>query len=565
MARIPLARSARVSPESLHPPLTSRAATGTVEVTLVLRHGKPLPTVEELCADPPRRHLTHDEFEATYGTTDKDLATVRRFAKTHGLRVLSEHRGLGLMRLAGPAKAVRDALGVALRRYTHGSLSYLSHADPVALPGSLRDVVEWVFGLDTRPLVTHSAASLPVPVRVAAEAGLRSYPATRVAELYRYPASQGEGQCVGIIELTGGYDPADLAAYLEWMGVEREPPVLVGPNQPRRVGVAANAEVTMDVELVASVCPKARVVVYNANSQDYSLSDYHRVFAQAISDKENRPSVLTTSWSFYEGSLIQQGDEAAFERLFRAAALLGITVCAASGDLGSQVPVQGGSPTDAITLAATSYPAASALVLGCGGTTLVSVGDSFQEHVWNRLGEAMSVGMLGAQAAAGASSGGVSAMNALPLYQQGLDVPHQVSTSWKGGVFERVSRTPGRGVPDVAANADLHTGYQIVFNGQRGVAAGTSAAAPMWAALVTLLNEALGERVGFLQPRLYALVSEGQPVVRRVTRGGNGAYFASADSLWNACTGLGTPDGQALLDGLRGQSRPRGRTSRAAR
>ncbi|RKH99048.1 hypothetical protein D7Y15_39245 [Corallococcus sp. AB030] len=550
MARIPLTQSARVSPASLHPPLRSRAATGKVEVTLLLRHGTPLPTVEELCANPPRRPLTHDEFEAKYGTNPKHLAAVRRFAKSHGLTITSERRDRSYVVLQGSTAAIRKAFAVDLRRYTYGKTSYLTHTKPVCLPRALQGVAEWVLGLDTRPLVTHNAAALPIPAEMAKQAGLRTYTAPHVASLYRYPRNQGEGQCVGIIELAGGYKQSDLDAYLKSVGVERTAPVVnVGPNKAGLLNTASNSEVTMDVELVTSVCPAARVVVYNAGSKDYSLRDYHRVLSEAISDRENRPSVLTTSWSFYEGSLIQQGEELAFERLFIEAALLGITVCAASGDLGSQVPVNARSPTGAITLAATSYPAASALVLGCGGTTLEAVGDVLHhERVWNRLGEAMSMGP--SATAAGASSGGVSTMNALPLYQQGMGVPHLVKSSWKNGVFE-VSRSTGRGVPDVAANADLHTGYQIVFKGQQGVAAGTSAAAPMWAALIVRLNEALGERVGFLHPRLYALVTEGQPVIRRITHGGNGAYFASDATLWNACTGLGTPDGEALLAGLR--------------
>ncbi|NNC07781.1 S8/S53 family peptidase [Corallococcus exiguus] len=550
MARIPLTQSARVSPASLHPPLRSRSATGTVEVTLLLRHGAPLPTVEALCANPPRRPLTHDEFEAKYGTNPKHLAAVRRFAKSHDLTITSERRDRSYVVLQGSTAAIRKAFEVDLRRYTHGKTSYLTHTKPVHLPRALQGVAEWVLGLDTRPLVTHNAAALPIPAEMAKQAGLRTYTAPHVASLYRYPRNQGEGQCVGIIELAGGYKQSDLDAYLKSVGVERTAPVVnVGPNKAGLLNTASNSEVTMDVELVTSVCPAARVVVYNAGSKDYSLRDYHRVLAEAISDRENRPSVLTTSWSFYEGSLIQQGEELAFERLFIEAALLGITVCAASGDLGSQVPVNARSPTGAITLAATSYPAASALVLGCGGTTLEAVGDVLHhERVWNRLGEAMSMGP--SATAAGASSGGVSTMNALPLYQQGMGVPDLVKSSWKNGVFE-VSRSTGRGVPDVAANADLHTGYQIVFKGQQGVAAGTSAAAPMWAALIVRLNEALGERVGFLHPRLYALVTEGQPVIRRITHGGNGAYFASDATLWNACTGLGTPDGEALLAGLR--------------
>jgi kumamolisin len=103
------------------------------------------------------------------------------------------------------------------------------------------------------------------------------------------------------------------------------------------------------------------------------------------------------------------------------------------------------------------------------------------------------------------------------------------------------------------------TGYQIFFDGQPAVGGGTSAAAPMWAALVLLINQGLaikhgpGVRVGWLNPLLYSFcVTRKMKVIRPVTQGNTGGYSASSKTPWNACTGLGTPIGEALAEALGG-------------
>jgi kumamolisin len=110
----------------------------------------------------------------------------------------------------------------------------------------------------------------------------------------------------------------------------------------------------------------------------------------------------------------------------------------------------------------------------------------------------------------------------------------------------------GRGVPDVAGNADPVTGYQIYYGGQAQVVGGTSAVAPLWSALIARLAEATGKRFGLLQPLVYPGVSPGTDVAgfRDIVSGNNGAY--SAGPGWDACSGLGTPEGAALLTRLQG-------------
>jgi kumamolisin len=162
-------------------------------------------------------------------------------------------------------------------------------------------------------------------------------------------------------------------------------------------------------------------------------------------------------------------------------------------------------------------------VLACGGTTLkVNTDGSFDsETVWNN-------------GTSGSTGGGVSDVFPRPAWQAAAGVP-----------------ATGRGVPDVAANADPRTGYQVLIDGSASVLGGTSAVAPLWAALVARLAQATGGPLTGFVPALYAGVSPGSPATgfHDVTVGTNGAY--SAGPGWDACTGLGSPDGAALLTRLR--------------
>jgi kumamolisin len=137
----------------------------------------------------------------------------------------------------------------------------------------------------------------------------------------------------------------------------------------------------------------------------------------------------------------------------------------------------------------------------------------------------------------GATGGGVSAQFPLPSWQATAGVPKH-------------GHKTGRGVPDVAADADPETGYQVYVDGQAMVIGGTSAVAPLWAALTCRLAQSLGRPLGLLQPLLYASVTPGHtaPGFRDITSGSNGAY--SAGPGWDACTGLGSPEGTALLAAL---------------
>jgi kumamolisin len=427
--------------------------------------------------------------------------------------------------------------------------------------------VRWIFGLDgrtiTRPTTTFSmdtspeALSLATTSEAASLAPVTSYTAPQVARLYEYPALDGDGQCLGIISLAGAWSGKDMDAYFSGLGLKKPTIVDIGPNVPSDFWLS-NAEVNQDIQIAAAVCPRATIAVYHGRSP--AVQDYFQVLRTAIFDPVNRPSVLSVSWSFPELEGMGPTPEEAelFEELFRLAALQGITICSSCGDYGSVTPiVQFDTPTLATTA---NFAATSPYVLGCGGTTLYAQNGAItQEVVWNRFQELAlwREPGLGPFSFSMATGGGISRMFPLPDYQRGAQVPPAIIRPWNQFTLLGSRAFAGRGTPDVAANADLLTGYQTFFDGKPSRGGGTSASAPMWAALVILLNEGLARnhgsrtRVGWLNPLLYALALNGQTkVVRRITEGNNGGYSASATAPWNACTGLGSPQGTALAKAL---------------
>ena len=171
------------------------------------------------------------------------------------------------------------------------------------------------------------------------------------------------------------------------------------------------------------------------------------------------------------------------------------------------------------------------LVLGCGGTQIDNQG---KDVVWND-GTPFDTTVAGG--GGWASGGGISVVFAVPGYQQNAHLPVSIA-----------SGKAGRGVPDIAMSA---TNYFTRVDRQEGASGGTSAVAPLMAALVALLNQAKKKNVGFLNPLLYANAGA---LLHDVTVGTNAITNTvqgyQAGPGWDACSGLGTPDGTAILGKL---------------
>jgi kumamolisin len=340
-----------------------------------------------------------------------------------------------------------------------------------------------------------------------------SFTPTQIATLYGFPPGSGEGECVALIELGGGYRPADLATYFAGLRLNAPSVTAVsvdhGKNAPTGSADGPDGEVMLDVEVVGAIAPQAHIAVYFSPNTDAGFLD---AITTAVHDTVNKPSIISISWGGPESSWTAQAISA-MDAAFQAAAAMGITVCVAAGDNGSSDGVAGGGDH-------VDFPASSPFALACGGTSLKAQGASIEhEMVWND------------GAGGGATGGGISSVFPAAAWQSGLQ-----AVKAQGAEIALTMR----GVPDVAGNADPETGYQVRIDGSNTVIGGTSAVAPLWAALIARLNQTTGKPAGYLNPQLY----KNPRAFRDITQGNNGDFAAAAG--WDACTGLGTPNGAEL-------------------
>ncbi len=482
---------------------------------MIVRPRTSLPSAGQIGREPlgERRYLTRRVFAARHGADPQDLAEVAAFAGAHGLTVRHSRVARRSVVLRGSAGRMSDAFRTRLVRYRSPRGEYRGRTGPVQVPRTLAPLVEAVLGLDDRPQA-HSKCHV-VPAGRMEQVKSRSFTPNRIAELYGFPKHlDGRGQRIAIIELGGGFRRAEVRRYFASLGLPMPKITTVSVDGGRNLpghDSEADSEVLGDIEVIGAVAPGAEMLVYFAPLSDRGFID---ALTTAVFDPRG-PSVISISWGDAEINWTDQA-RAAMDDACRAAAALGITVCAATGDAGWTDGVAG-------RYAHVDYPASSPYVLACGGTRLEVQDGAIVETVWNNHN-------------GNATGGGVSAIYGLPDWQQTARVPPSVA---RGG--------HGRGVPDVAGNADPETGY-LIGSGEANVGwGGTSAVAPLWAGLIACLNQGLGTQVGYLNPLLYEAV--GAAAFSDVSRGGNGAYRARR-GRWDACTGHGSPRGGALLKAL---------------
>jgi kumamolisin len=464
------------------------------------------------------KHIEREDFAKQFGADPDDIEAVKQFASSHGLAVVQEDLARRTVVLAGTVAQFNRAFGVDLERYEYEGGTYRGRTGPVHLPDGLHGKVEGVFGLDDRPQARpHFRSRLQGNVHW--RAASNSFTPIQVAALYNYPAGTGQGECIGIIELGGGYRPADLQTYFAGLGVPLPKVSAVsvdhGKNHPTGDPNGPDGEVMLDIEVAGAIAPAAQIAVYFAPNTDQGFLD---AVTTAIHDTTNKPSVISISWGGPESSWTQQS-MTSFDQAFQAAAAMGITVCVAAGDGGS---------SDGATGDNVDFPASDPYVLACGGTSLQASSNSItSETVWND----------GAQG--GATGGGISTFFPLPPYQEGL------SAALTAGGTKALAN---RGVPDVAGDADENTGYDVRVDGSDTVIGGTSAVAPLWAGLIARINSASGKPAGYLNPVLY----QNQSAFNDITQGNNGDFTAAVG--WDACTGMGSPNGTGIASVLSGNT-----------
>lgn len=533
MTKIPENSKRSIISGSNRTPLHEAKAVGAVsdderfEVTVRIRRKAPLDSSTESGFHtnqlPGKRHyLSRDQYASAHGADPADIAKVEAFAQEHGLVVVESSVARRSVFLSGRAADFAVAFGTKIEHYEHDDGTYRGRTGELTVPADLADIVEGVFGIDDRPVAKpHFQQYCQTPsFGIQAHAASQSFTPPQLAKLYNFPSGlDGSGQCIAIIELGGGYRTADITTYFQNLNlpVPNVKTVRVdGANNSPSTSNSADGEVMLDIEVAAAVAPKALIVVYFAPNTDKGFLD---AITMAIHDAANKPSVISISWGGPETGWTGQS-KTSMDQAFQTAAALGISVCVAAGDNGSADGVNDRK-------AHVDFPASSPFALGCGGTKLIATGNTISsEVVWNE----------GVNSSTG---GGVSDFFPVPAYQSHAGVPPSANP---GG-------HKGRGVPDVAGDADPQTGYVVRVDGQNLVFGGTSAVAPLWAGLIALMNQKLGHPVGFLNPLIYG-AAVGTGSFHDITSGNNGAYTAKTG--WDACTGLGTPNGVNLLHALGG-------------
>jgi kumamolisin len=484
--------------------LGPHTGTAEFEVTLVLR--RRAGAAPRAALWPQRPMWGRADFGGHAGADPADLQRLRAFAGKYGLRESGADAQRRVLHLAGTPQALERAFGVTLGEYRLGAAGapFLGIGQAPTLPPEAIAVL----GLDRRPVARAQSRRPKATPSV-------TYTPLELGQLYDFPAgTNGSGQTIAIIELGGGFRSSDLTQYFSGLGIAPPPTVTAvavagGANQP---GGDADGEVALDIEVSGALAPGANIVVYFAPNTDQG---FHEAISQAAHDAVHKPSVISISWGGPEDSWTGPARDALQSALEDAAAL-GVTVAVAAGDSGSGDGESDGQPH-------VDFPASSPYALACGGTRLIaSAGSIASEVVWNETA-----------AGEGATGGGVSAGFARPAWQQQATVPPAPDGS------------AGRGVPDVAGNADPLTGYRILLDGASQVIGGTSAVAPLWAALIARCNQKLGGPLGDVHAAFYQI---GEAGFRDITEGNNGAYKAAAG--WDPCTGLGSPRGTALVTAL---------------
>jgi kumamolisin len=373
---------------------------------------------------------------------------------------------------------------------------------------------------------------------------------THVARHYAFPADlNGHGQTIAVINLGEHLDLDELRGDLARAALPAPPmrqvllpaakPAAAAPQTTGDPGTMFAIESHIDAEILAAICPAAALVIYSCAAA--TADDMAGALQAAVADGRD---VISISWGSAEDGLTS-GQRSRVQAALRQARDAGITVCAAAGDAGAAGmfdargrPVYG--VEDGTPQVKCSFPASSDLVLACGGTSLVADDTGLHEAVWN---DAAADGWIG--------GGGVSTAFDRPAWQTRLNLAVPPAHG-PGTLGPR-----GRILPDVAGLAAMGDWAIWYRGGREGLLGGTSAVAPLYAALIALANQKRRQhgkpRLGFVNDRLYALAAQGG-LFTSIVAGSNrltpeGPGYDAAPGF-DACTGWGVPRADRLIAAL---------------
>ena len=564
------------------------AAAAPVHLTVVLEPRDPaaLAAFAEDVSTPGstvyHQYLTPAQFAARFGATAAQVRAVSASLSAHGLtpgEVSANHLSIPVTATAAQAES---AFSLRMQRMIlpGGRSATVASAAP-AFDAAVAPDVQAVLGLSStntfhpeyvrnalhgpvrhsalRRSVRHVATGGPQPCSQASSAAGQqgAYTADQIASAYGFSSlyqagDQGQGQTIAIYELEPN-DPNDIQAYQTCYGTHA--PVSYKQVDGGAGSGPGSGEAALDIENAIGLAPKASFLVYqgaNSNSSSPGSGPYD-TFNAIIS--QDLAKVISVSWGQCES---QSTDGLAAENtLFQEAAAQGQSILSASGDEGS-ADCNAPPPSLPSLGLAVDDPSSQPFVTGVGGTTLNGIGPPPSETAWNN-GPVATLSGNG-----GAGGGGISSVWSMPSYQSGAAAGLNVIGPLSSGSTCAAPRGDCREVPDVSMDADPNTGYIIYFNGSRSdltspagwqAIAGTSAAAPAWAALLAVINASGGchsSPVGFANPALYRAAGAAYaPNFTDITSGNNDGIGTNGGNYpagpgYDMATGLGTPIGGGL-------------------
>jgi hypothetical protein len=519
-----------------------------------------------------RDYVSVPEFARRFGATPAQVATVRSALETRGLDVGAPRRNGLSLPVTATVEEAEEAFGISVQqvRLRSGQIAYRNDRAP-AVPAAAAPLVEGVLGLDDVAVSHRQGHSRPASPLDGADGvggsagsgvatggpqpctdalGLQEeeggYTADQIASAYQLSGfygggNFGAGEKIALLELEP-YLPSDIATYQSCYGTDvkiTDVNVKGGPGPYE----GEDGESSLDIEQLIGLAPEAEIIVYQAPNEGEA-----EVFAAYV--EQNQAKVMSSSWGICEKQS-SKAEMAVMDTLLQEAAAQGQSFFVAAGDTGSEDCYDSDKKDKSLSV---DTPGAQPFATDVGGTRMEQPGVPPTEYLWND-------GPSG-----GAGGGGVSEHFPMPAYQAeaatGLGVVSQLSTGSTCG-FSGLCRQ----VPDVSANASADTGYVVFSEGEWQVIGGTSAAAPLWAALATLTNASPachGFAIGFANPAIYRIAGSSYAADFHDITSGRPGGFTTNDMLfggtepfpvgpgYDMATGLGTPNGPALAASLCG-------------
>lgn len=475
---------------------------------------------------------------AQYAASQTDIDKLVSWLKTQGFDIVQVSPASGSIYAQGTVSDIQQSLEVNMVRVTKDGVTYTAAQNAPSLPDDVGQGVQAIIGLQPFRRA-HKLSRMMTPsrtrhraLRAAAASGTATLAATVAAAssasftppymvsdiLTAYNATglsvTGNGQTIAILIDTFPAD-SDLQAFWQANGLS------ITMDQIEKINVTGGAlpptegEETLDASWASGIAPGARIRVYASGS--LSFVDLDLALDQILADLPQRPDIRQLSISLGLGETFMAADEVNTQhQKFLRMAAAGVNVFVSSGDAGSNPDATGHSigPTTQA-----EYESSDSAVIGVGGTSLTMASDGSVQDEEGWVG----------------SGGGKSIFfTPRPSWQVGQGVPDG---------NERL-------VPDVSIAADPNTGAFLVFQGNQQQIGGTSWAAPVWAGICALVNEARltagKDALPYLNPLIYPLM--GTNCFRDITAGSNGAFTAGPG--YDLVTGIGVPSVTDIINAL---------------